>query len=77
MTLTACICHGFGVFLYLADEGMPTGASWTIEVAPCIMSFCGLQSAKAMKSIDKAWALAQARNEPFPQEFLVLIDSGS
>lgn len=34
MTLTACVAHGFGVFLYLADEGMATGASWTIEVAP-------------------------------------------
>ena len=32
MTLTGCIVHGFGVFLYLADEGMPTGASWTLEV---------------------------------------------
>ena len=32
MTLTGCIVHGHGVFLYLADEGMPTGASWTLEV---------------------------------------------
>ena len=34
MTLTGCIVHGCGVFLYLADEGMPTGASWTLEVVP-------------------------------------------
>lgn len=39
MTLTGCIVHGCGVFLYLADEGMPTGASWTLEVVP----WCGLE----------------------------------
>ena len=32
MTLTGCIVQGVGVFLYLGDEGMATGASWTIEV---------------------------------------------
>lgn len=32
MVLTGCIVHGYGIFLYLVDEGMPTGASWTIEV---------------------------------------------
>lgn len=32
MVLTGCIVHGFGVFLYLVDEGMAQGASWTIEV---------------------------------------------
>ena len=36
MTLTGCIVHGFGVFLYLGDEGMATGASWTLEVVPCL-----------------------------------------
>ena len=31
MTLTGCIVHGHGVFLFLSDEGMGHGASWTIE----------------------------------------------
>jgi hypothetical protein len=34
MTLTGCIIHGYGIFLYIGDEGMPTGASWTLEVVP-------------------------------------------
>eukprot|EP00435_Cladocopium_sp_Y103_P069103 s569_g32.t1 len=54
MTLTGCIVHGVGIFLYLADEGMATGASWTIEVA--------------MRSIDRAFAIAQGKNQPFPSE---------
>lgn len=33
LTLTGVIVHGFGVFLYIADEGMATGASWTVETA--------------------------------------------
>eukprot|EP00435_Cladocopium_sp_Y103_P063706 s2356_g25.t1 len=56
MTLTGCIVHGYGVFLYLADEGMGTGASWALEVA--------------MRSIDKAWALARQRGTSFPSECL-------
>ena len=33
LTLTGTIVHGYGVFIYIGDEGMPTGANWTIEVA--------------------------------------------
>ena len=31
LTLTGCIVHGVGVYMYLSDEGMPGGANWTIE----------------------------------------------
>ncbi|CAL1173955.1 unnamed protein product [Cladocopium goreaui] len=54
LTLTGTIVHGYGVYIYIADEGMATGASWTIEVA--------------MRSIDRAWQQARARNQPFPWE---------
>ena len=33
LTLTGCIVHGFGVYFYLGDEGMPCGSNWTIECA--------------------------------------------
>ena len=33
MTLTCSIAHGFGIYFYLSDEGLPVGASWTIEIA--------------------------------------------
>ena len=32
LTLTGTIVHGFGVYLFIGDEGMATGANWTIEV---------------------------------------------
>lgn len=38
LTLTGTIVHGYGVYIYIADEGMATGASWTIEVATCLQS---------------------------------------
>ena len=35
LTLTGTSVHGYGVFIFVGDEGMPTGANWTIEVATC------------------------------------------
>lgn len=92
MTLTGCIVHGLGVFLYLADEGMGTGANWTLEVvsllhliptklkkktpgAPTFYLQPGSQDqvpafSEAMRSIDRAYGILQAKNAPFPAEFL-------
>lgn len=33
MTLTCAICHGWGIYFFLADEGLPQGSNWTLEVA--------------------------------------------
>ena len=33
LTLTGCIVHGVGVYMYLSDEGMPGGSNWTLECA--------------------------------------------
>ena len=83
MTLTGCIVHGFGVFLYLIDEGMGTGANWTIEVVSLqqlpptrhnhnhILCLRIHDASKAMRSIDRAYAIAQGKNRPFPSECLV------
>ena len=86
MTLTGCIVHGVGVYLYLGDEGMAGGASWTIEIVIrtglCFAQFWhppnipsssivpGAWIAKAMRSIDKAWAIARSRGINFPSECL-------
>ena len=32
LTLTCSLIHGYGVYIYLGDEGLPSGANWTIEV---------------------------------------------
>lgn len=89
LTLTGCIIHGYGVFLYLADEGMPTGASWTLEIESrliftgyCYVVFTPAELTyslvptgllcKAMRSIDKAWAISRQRNLQFPAEYLGL-----
>ncbi|CAL1126071.1 unnamed protein product [Cladocopium goreaui] len=37
LTLTCSLIHGFGVYIYLADEGLPCGANWTIEVVTCLV----------------------------------------
>ena len=29
MTLTCCIAHGWGIYFFLADEGMVGGSNWT------------------------------------------------
>ena len=34
LTLTGCIVHGMGLYLYTSDEGMPGGSNWTLECVP-------------------------------------------
>ena len=83
MTLTGCIIHGYGVYLYLADEGLPTGASWVLEVVslsqPLVVAVFPIPNqssspacvdAKAMRSIDRAFAGAQRQNRSMPSESL-------
>lgn len=33
MTLTASICHGYGIYFFLCHESMPGGANWSVEIA--------------------------------------------
>eukprot|EP00434_Breviolum_minutum_P009292 symbB.v1.2.008188.t2/scaffold450.1/size202773/7 len=56
LSLTGCIVHGVGVYLYMGDEGLPGGSNWTLE---CVS-----------KSIDFAWAKMRAENLPWPSECL-------
>ncbi|CAL1162578.1 unnamed protein product [Cladocopium goreaui] len=56
LTLTGCIVHGMGLYLYTSDEGMPGGSNWTLE---CVM-----------KSIDHSWARRRASNKEMPRECL-------
>lgn len=77
LTLTGVIVHGFGVYFFLGDEGMPGGSNWTIE---CVLWLHYLQlshstrippnlsSFQAMRSIDHAWARARALGLDFPLE---------
>ena len=40
VTLTACLIHGYGVFLYMGDEGQAGGAAWTLEIVSWFHSCC-------------------------------------
>ncbi|CAK9035415.1 unnamed protein product, partial [Durusdinium trenchii] len=40
ITLTCAICHGWGIYFYLSDEGLPGGSNWTLEVVPCSKNLC-------------------------------------
>ena len=79
MTLTGCIVHGFGVYFFLGDEGMPTGSNWTLECALWLQTSCrslggcsivvpAHHHVQAMRSIDHAWAKARASGLQFPLE---------
>lgn len=35
MTLTCSICHGYGIYFFLSDEGLQAGANWSVEIATC------------------------------------------
>ena len=55
LTLTGCIVHGFGVYFFLGDEGMPSGSNWTLERALWLQTSC------------KSLALhSSASSSPFP-----------
>ena len=78
LTLTACICHGYGVYMFLCEEGMGTGANWILDLAPwfnhsrtaCafILFTCNAQSTEALRSLDYAWDVARSRGDTFPAE---------
>ena len=42
LTLTCSLIHGYGVYIYLGDEGIPSGANWTIEVVLWLSLLFGL-----------------------------------
>ena len=52
LELTACILHGRCMLVYLTDCDLSTGADWSLEVLS--------------RSLDKAFLLAQQKNEPWP-----------
>lgn len=35
LTLTCAICHGYGVYMFLGEEGMASGANWILELVTC------------------------------------------
>lgn len=83
MVLTGCIVHGFGVFLYLVDEGMAQGASWTIEVETHLqpnLHTCSLppssqcvvlQAPRQCDLSTRPLRWHKKKNRRFPTEFLV------
>lgn len=61
LEVTACIVHGVGVYIYVADETMTTGASWTGEVL--------------LQSIDSAFRCCQRAQRPMPSRVVVVADN--
>ena len=44
LTLTCSLIHGYGVYIYLGDEGIPSGANWTIEVVLWLSLMFGISN---------------------------------
>ena len=51
--LTACLVHGQGIFIYVADPDLSFGSGWSIEVFS--------------RSLQSAWELNQKSGQPWPR----------
>ena len=60
LTLTGTIVHGYGVFIFVGDEGMPTGANWTIEVASWFIRNMNMYKLNMLRTILPFPSSAQA-----------------
>lgn len=54
VTLSAVLCHGFGTYIFLADEHTSKGANYSIEIT--------------LQSLNMVWKHCQKNNLPFPSE---------
>ena len=61
LQVTACICHGRGLFVYITDEDAATGSDWSLEVLSL--------------SLNKAFELAQQSNEAWPSHLRLWTDN--
>ena len=61
LEVTAAICHGRGVFVFVADEDGATGSDWSLEVLSL--------------SLNKAFTMAQQSNEPWPSHLRIWTDN--
>ena len=59
--ITCCMCHGRGIFVYVADEEQSSGADWTIEVLAQSLEFC--------------WQFAQRERRPWPSTMRLFADN--
>ncbi len=51
--LTACIIHGRGIFIYVADPTLSFGSDWNIEIFS--------------RSLQRCWEMAQKNGSPWPR----------
>ena len=61
LEVTAAICHGRGVFVFVADEDAASGSDWSLEVLSL--------------SLNKAFIMAQQSNEPWPSHLRLWTDN--
>ena len=59
--LTACVVHGRGIFVYIADPDLSFGSNWTIEV------FC--------QSLQVCWERAQQFGDTWPRHCKLFADN--
>ena len=59
--VTAAICHGRGVWVYVSDEDAAGGSDWSLEVLSL--------------TLNKAFTVAQQSNEPWPSHLRVWSDN--
>jgi hypothetical protein len=60
LLVTACLVHGEGLFLYIADETISSGSDWTCEIT--------------LRSLELVCARHQRRGRPFPEVLIIQAD---
>ena len=61
MELTAVLCHGRALFVFLTDEDATTGSDWSLEVLSL--------------SLNRLFSMAQQNNEPWPAHLRIWTDN--
>lgn len=61
LEVTAAICHGRGVYVFVSDEDAASGSDWSLEVLSL--------------TLNKAFTMAQQSNEPWPSHLRLWTDN--
>ncbi len=59
--VSAVLCHGFGTYVFITDEGMPTGANYSADIV--------------LRSLDMVWHHCQRCGLAYPGELSVHADN--
>ena len=61
VNVTACLAHGYGCYIFMSDEHLGAGSSWTWE---CVM-----------RSLERVFTVVRQRGRSFPRSFWLQADN--